>query len=58
MARCSLKRVVLLVVAAAALLWLGLLTSTFLMSRQKSILRFQIEQELSKYVWRHTRELV
>lgn len=48
MARCSLKRVVLLVVAAAALLWLGLLTSTFLMSRQKSILRFQIEQELSK----------
>ena len=48
MARCSLRRAILFIVAVAALVWLVMLTSSLLMTHQKSILRYQIEQELGK----------
>ena len=48
--RFSPRRLVLAVLAAISALWLLYLCVSFMFNRQKSILRYQIEQELQRYV--------
>ena len=48
--RFSPRRVVLAVLAAISALWLLYLCVSFMFNRQKSILRYQIEQELQRCV--------
>ena len=50
MRRFSPRRLVLAVLIAISALWLLYLCASFMFNRQKSILRYQIEQELQKYV--------
>lgn len=51
MPRCSLKRLVLAILTMTALGWTVFLFYNHVFAmRQKSILRYQIEQELEKYV--------
>lgn len=48
MARWPLKRIILVMVAMVAVVWVGFLCHDYFGVRQKSILRYQIERELSR----------
>ena len=51
MARCSLKKIVLVTVATISVVWLGFLGSGYVFAvRQKSILRYKLEEELKRCV--------
>ena len=49
MARCSLKKLVLITVATISVVWLGFLGYGYVFTvRQKSILRYKLEEELKR----------
>ena len=51
MARCSLKKIVLVAVASISVAWLGFLGYSYAFAfRQKSILRYKLEEELKRYI--------
>ena len=50
MVRLTLRRIVLILLVVVCVTWSAYLISTrMLVSRQKSILRYQLERELEKY---------
>jgi polypeptide N-acetylgalactosaminyltransferase len=50
MARCSLKKIVLMSVASISVVWLGFLGYSYVFAaRQKSIIRYKLEEELKSY---------
>lgn len=51
MARCSPKKIVLAAVASISVVWLGFLGYSYVFTvRQKSILRYKLEEELKRFV--------
>ena len=52
MARCSPKKIVLAAVASISVVWLGFLGYSYVFTvRQKSILRYKLEEELKRFVY-------